>query len=251
MQEIVVGYHAIEEALKRAEKGSSLYLCRNGEKRNNVLASIASKSNIPVKKISIAELDKMTGGADHRGVVLLLKKESHSASMKVSQIDLKSWLQEKKEASQLLVLILDGITDPQNLGAILRSADQFAVDLVILPERNSAQVNATVMKVSSGAAQYVPVAVVKNLVRSMNMLQEQGFWVYGADMGGDSVCSGTVDLSGRTALVMGSEGDGMNRLVKETCDRIVSIPMHGHIDSLNVSVAAGILMYEARRNAEN
>lgn len=143
-------------------------------------------------------------------------------------------------------MVLDGITDPHNLGAILRSADQFGADLVLIPERRSVQANETVVKVSSGAAQYVPVAVVTNLNRELEYLKKNGFWVYGADMKGNS--SYEEKFSDRTVIVMGSEGDGMSSLVKKNCDYIVSIPMQGHIDSLNVSVAAGILMYEYRRN---
>lgn len=142
-------------------------------------------------------------------------------------------------------MILDGITDPHNLGAILRSADQFGADLVLIPERRAVQANETVVKVSSGAAQYVPVAVVTNLTREIKTLKDNGFWIYGADMNGDS--SYSEKFASRTCIVMGSEGDGISTLVRRNCDYIVSIPMQGHIDSLNVSVAAGILMYEFRR----
>ena len=123
---------------------------------------------------------------------------------------------------------------------------QFAADLVIIPERRAVQANETVVKVSSGAAQYVPIAVVTNISREMKTLQENGFWVYGADMSGDE--SYSLQFPERTAIVMGSEGSGISQLVRKNCDHIVSIPMNGHIDSLNVSVAAGILMYEFRRN---
>ena len=141
--------------------------------------------------------------------------------------------------------MLDGITDPHNLGAILRSADQFGVDLVIIPERRSVQANETVQKVSSGAAQYVKMSVVTNLSREIAYLKENGFWVYGADMSGNS--SYEEKFSKRSVIVMGSEGDGISQLVRKNCDYITSIPMQGHIDSLNVSVATGILLYEYRR----
>ena len=117
---------------------------------------------------------------------------------------------------------------------------------MIIPERRSVQANETVVKVSSGAAQYVPISVVTNLSRAIATLKDNGFWIYGADMAGES--SYTIDFARRTAIVMGSEGDGISQLVRKNCDHIVSIPMRGHIDSLNVSVAAGILLYEFRRS---
>ena len=143
------------------------------------------------------------------------------------------------------MLMLDEITDPHNLGAILRSADQFGVNLVVVPERRSAQANETVTKISSGAAQYVPMAVVTNMGRAVDQLKKHGFWIYGADMAGTS--SYGAKFTKRAAIVMGSEGSGMRGLTRKLCDEIVSIPMNGHIDSLNVSVAAGILLYEYRR----
>jgi 23S rRNA (guanosine2251-2'-O)-methyltransferase len=146
------------------------------------------------------------------------------------------------------VLILDGITDPHNLGAILRSCDQFAVDMVIIPERRSVQANETVIKISSGAAQYVPLAPVININREIDLLKDNGFWVYGADMNGDS--SYETKYANRTVIIMGNEGSGISRLSREKCDFISSIPMTGHIDSLNVSVAAGILLYEVRRSVK-
>ncbi|MBQ5392118.1 MAG: RNA methyltransferase, partial [Spirochaetales bacterium] len=129
---------------------------------------------------------------------------------------------------------------------ILRSADQFSAALIIVPERRSASANETVIRISSGAAQYVTMSTVPNLARELDVLKEHGFWIYGADMNGDS--SYNTRFSKRTAIVMGSEGSGMRSLVRTKCDHIVSIPMSGHIDSLNVSVAAGILMYEYRRS---
>ena len=151
-----------------------------------------------------------------------------------------------KEGDSALVLALDEITDPHNLGAILRSADQFSASLIIVPERRSASANETVIRISSGAAQYVTMSTVTNLAKELDVLKQFGFWVYGADMNGES--SYDMDFPNRTVIVMGSEGSGMRSLVRAKCDHIVSIPMSGHIDSLNVSVAAGILMYEYRRN---
>lgn len=248
MGERILGFHAIEEALKQAPAGSVLYICRNMEKRNDRLESLArTTSGVSVRKIAKVEMDRMTQGADHRGVVLELSRsrERSAGPAKKTGATVKDFLAELADGQPALVLVLDGITDVQNLGAILRSADQFSVDLVIVPDRRSAQATETVYRVSSGAAQYVPMATVTNLVREIETLQKHGFWVYGADMGGSPVQS--IKFPARTVLVMGSEGDGMSQLVEKQCDHIVSIPTTGHIDSLNVSVATGILLYEFRR----
>lgn len=246
MGEKVYGYHAIEEALKKAGMGSTLYIQRNGGERIQSLEREALLTGkVAVKKLSKEELSRMMIGVDLRGALLDMQGPRRGAS-RLTETTVDEFLHSLNEESGAMVLILDGITDPHNLGAILRSADQFGVDLVLIPERRSVQANETVVKVSSGAAQYVPVAVVTNLTREIKALKDNGFWIYGADMSGDN--SYTEKFAPRTAIVMGSEGDGISSLVKKNCDCIVSIPMRGHIDSLNVSVAAGILMYEFRRN---
>ena len=246
MGERVYGYHAIEEALKKAGMGSTIYLVRGGGDRIRDLERKAILTGkVAVKKVSKDELERMMPGTDLRGALLDLGGPRRGAS-RLKETTVEEFCSSLGENDGALVMVLDGITDPHNLGAILRSADQFGADLVLIPERRSVQANETVVKVSSGAAQYVPVAVVTNLNRELEYLKKNGFWVYGADMKGNSSCE--EKFSDRTVIVMGSEGDGMSSLVKKNCDYIVSIPMQGHIDSLNVSVAAGILMYEYRRN---
>lgn len=248
MGEKVYGYHAIEEALKKAGMGSTLYLQRNGGERILSLEREAILTGkVAVKKLSKDEISKMIPGVDVRGAVLDIGGPRRGAS-RLKETTVDEFCASLKEGDSAFVLILDGITDPHNLGAILRSADQFGADLVLIPERRSVQANETVVKVSSGAAQYVPIAVVTNLNREIKTLKENGFWIYGADMNGTS--SYNERFTSRTALVMGSEGDGISQLVRKNCDYVVSIPMRGHIDSLNVSVAAGVLMYEYRRNNE-
>ncbi len=250
MGEKVFGFHAIEEALKLAPAGSTLYLCRNSGDKNVRLEQLARiTGKVAVKKIALVEMDRMVPGADHRGAVLDLGGARKGGS-RIQTMDVKEFCKSLSDDQNALVVILDGITDPHNLGAILRSCDQFSVSLVVIPERRSVQANETVTKVSSGAAQYVPMAVVTNLTREIQILKEHGFWIYGADMNGEVVHG--IQFAHRTAIVMGSEGDGISRLVRESCDHIVSIPMTGHIDSLNVSVATGIMLYEVRRQrAEN
>jgi len=243
----ITGYHAIEEALKQAPAGSVLFLCRNSERRNERLESLAKAAGgkVIVRKIAKVELDRMVPDVDHRGAMLEIQETSRERRMAVKAVTVKDFAKGLQEGQGAVVLMLDGITDVQNLGAIMRSADQFSVDLVVVPERRSAQADATVAGISSGASQYVPTATVVNLVREIEILKEHGFWVYGADMAGEALPS--VVFPKRTVIVMGSEGDGLSQLVAKSCDHIVSIPTNGHIDSLNVSVAAGVLLYEARR----
>ena len=244
MGEKVYGHHAIEEALKKAGMGSTLYVQRGSKAVEGLVMQAKLTGKVAVKKLSPEELARMMPDADLRGALLDLGGPRRGASrlMEISVEDFCSKLGEDDEA---LVLILDGITDPHNLGAILRSADQFGVDLVMIPERRSVQANETVVRVSSGAAQYVQLSVVTNLTREIGVLKDNGFWIYGADMSGEN--SYETKFAKKSAIVMGSEGNGISQLVRKNCDYIVSIPMQGHIDSLNVSVATGILLYEFRR----
>ena len=245
MGEKIYGHHAIEEALKKAAAGSTLYLLRGADNRAAELERQAILTGkVAVKKVSKNELERMMPGKDVRDALLDLGGPRRGAS-RLMEVSVKEFCESLEEDQGALVLILDGITDPHNLGAILRSADQFSVDLAVIPERRSVQANETVIKVSSGAAQYVKLAVVTNLAREIDTFKDYGFWIYGADMAGSS--SYETDFAHRSVIVMGSEGDGISQLVRKKCDIITSIPMSGHIDSLNVSVAAGILLYEFRR----
>ena len=242
----ITGIHAIEEALKNASHGSTLYLLR-GDKRNSALEFKAmSNGKTAVKKVSELELNKIAGTSDHRGAVLDLgAKAAQSQGGRIREMSVQDFCRSLKEGEGALVIALDEITDPHNLGAILRSADQFSAALIIVPERRSASANETVIRISSGAAQYVTMSTVPNLARELDVLKEHGFWIYGADMNGDS--SYETRFSKRTAIVMGSEGSGVSKILAEKSDGIISIPAQGHVDSFNVSVAAGILMYEVIR----
>ncbi len=239
--ETIVGFHAIEEMLKEKNIEGTLYISGKG-KRHEKISAMSAGMNIKIQKVSDEVIQKKSPGIDPRGVVLEVtgkREKSRETSVKVFLDKL-----EKSGKENSLVLILDGITDPHNLGAILRSADQFDVDLVILPSSRSAGDNSTVRKISSGASEYVPQAV-ENLSRAADLLKKSGFWIYAADMGGDD--SWKLNLKGRTALVLGSEGEGVSRILTEKSDSIIKIPASGHVDSFNVSVAAGILMYETVR----
>jgi 23S rRNA (guanosine2251-2'-O)-methyltransferase len=238
MPEYLTGYHTIEETLKRGGVKGTLLVSREGGRVSD-LAGLAARIMVPVSEVDESELDRLTGRRSHKGAVLALDRAPAAP-----QGDLRRKLAELT-AEDALILVLDGIMDPQNLGAILRSADQFRVDLAILPSRRSAQETQTVSRVSSGASAYVPLCVVPNIASALAAVQASRFWVFGADVEGETLAE--ADLKGRVCLVMGSEGEGMRRLVRERCDRLVRIPSAGHVDSFNVSVAAGILLYEVRR----
>ncbi len=241
MAEHVLGFHSIEEALKKGAGSATLLISRENPRVSRI-RELAEKKGVPVSEVADAELTRLCGTDAHRGALLVMDRPSSSqrSSLRHHLADL--------QGERSLVLVLDGITDPQNLGAILRSADQLGVELVVIPARRSAQETQTVAKVSSGASEYVPLAVVPNIPSALELLKENGFWTYGAEAGGKSIAE--VDLKGKVCLVMGSEGAGLHRLVREKCDFLVSIPTAGHVDSFNVSVAAGILMYEIRRQQE-
>lgn len=238
MSEHIFGFHSIEEAIQKGAGTGTLLLSRENT-RIAKIRQLAERKGVPVSEVEDAELTRLCGSEAHRGALLVLERPT-SAQRSSLKHHLRSL-----EGEKSLVLVLDGITDPQNLGAILRSADQFCVELVVIPSRRSAQENQTVSKVSSGASEYVPLAVVPNIPSAIDLLKENGFWIFGADAEGKR--TGSLDLNGKVCLVMGSEADGMHRLVREKCDFLVSIPTAGHVDSFNVSVAAGILLFEARR----
>ena len=198
---------------------------------------LALAHNIRVTRVGTADLDRLD--PDHRGIILETGDITDSPV-----ITLESFLETLGGTQNALVLILDEITDPHNYGAILRSCDQFAVDLVVSRRRRSAKNASVIAQTSAGAVNWVKSAEEGNLVRAVEMLKKNQFWVYGADMDGQKVYD--LDLRGRVALIMGGEA-GLSRLLRENCDGIAAIPGKGRIDSLNVSVAAGILLYEVNR----
>lgn len=258
MTQIITGFHAIEEKVRRAQNsgkidGLTIHLSKSGPRIKKIL-EIAKLAGIPVVNADKKALDSLVKvlpevARDHRGIVMTYEGDFEKAE---NDVDFDHWLLQVKseENTKKTVIVLDSVTDPHNVGAIIRSCDQFGADLVIMPVRNSANdfaENEIIARSSAGASAYVNVAVVTNLVRSVSKLKEAGFWVYGADAGGQSVQK--IDFPKRTCIVMGSEGSGISRLLEEECDSIVSIPTCGKIDSLNVSVAAGVLLYEVYRQS--
>lgn len=233
----LTGFHAIEERIKSGGACGPLLLAKAGP-RARELVSLAVNSKIRVDRVGTFDLDRLA--PDHRGIALQVEDIQGSADL-----SLEEFIAALGERKNVLVLILDEITDPHNYGAILRSCDQFGVDLALSRNRRNAKHAEAVSKTSAGAASWVPQAETANLARAAEDLKEAGFWIYGADMAGEAAYK--KDLQGRIALVLGSEGAGISRLLKERCDALVGIPSLGKIDSLNVSVAAGVLLYEVRR----
>ncbi|MBI9109051.1 MAG: 23S rRNA (guanosine(2251)-2'-O)-methyltransferase RlmB [Spirochaetales bacterium] len=255
MEKIITGLHGIEEALKAGNSSGVLYISRKNA-RINEIRSAAEKAGVTVTNIPPAEMNKRYG-QDNRGVVLKIYESGSKGSLSASGdgargeralSDAGLSFEQKVDAltvENALIVILDGVTDPHNYGAILRSADQLGVDLVVSRARRAVSESDTVARTSAGAVNYVDTVVVNNLGRAVDYLKKNRFWVYGADMNGSLLWD--TNLAGRTVIVMGSEGKGVSRLVAEKCDGIIRIPSLGRIDSLNVSVAAGVIMYEVRR----
>lgn len=234
--DLLIGRNAVTEALKSDREIDTLILMRNN---NNPalsrLASMAKEKGAVVKEVDSKKLDFMCGGANHQGVA------AYVAAHEYSSIDeIFAYAEEKGEAP--FIVVCDEIEDPHNLGAIIRTAECAGVHGVIVPKRRSASLNFTVGKTSAGALEYMRVARVSNLASTIDELKEKGCWVYGADMDGTDYKK--TDFSGAVVLVIGSEGKGIGKLIRQKCDAIVSLPMKGNINSLNASVAAGILMYE-------
>lgn len=242
MSDIAYGIHAIDVLLRRSPEriiSLSVQSDRN-DKRVQGLLSLAQNQGVSVSRVTKAELDA-TVSERHQGVVALIKPRQGDAE--VTERDLTQFL---SGLDCPLILVLDGVTDPHNLGACLRSADAAGVDAVIVPKDNSAELNAVARKVASGAAEVIPLVRVTNLARILRSLKELGIWVVGTTGEADTLVFDQ-DLSIPTALVMGAEGPGMRRLTTEACDFLVKLPMAGDVSSLNVSVATGICLFEAVR----
>jgi 23S rRNA (guanosine2251-2'-O)-methyltransferase len=236
---IIAGRNAVTEALRAGRTIDSLYVQR-GEKNGSLLSLIAKarEKGIPVKEADGKKLDYMCGGAVHQGVVATAAVKEYA-----SLEDVFDLAQQRGEPPFLI--ICDELEDPHNLGAIIRTAECAGAHGVIVPMRRSVGLTYAVGKASAGAVEHLPVVRVQNLARLLDDLKQRGLWVYTADMDGTPWCE--TDFSGPVALVIGSEGAGVGRLIKEKSDFVISLPMKGKINSLNASVAAGILCYEVAR----
>lgn len=240
MSEIIYGIHAVQALLERDPQRFLDVFILKGREDKRLMSVIHELENlgIPVQIANRQWLDKQTEGAVHQGIVARIKE-----GRQYQENDLPDVLDSVQTP---FLLVLDGVTDPHNLGACLRSADAAGVTAVIVPRDKSAPLNATVKKVACGAAESMPLIRVTNLARTLRWLQEQNIWIVGTAGEADHTLYQS-KLSGPMALVMGAEGEGMRRLTREHCDELISIPMAGTVSSLNVSVATGICLFEAVR----
>jgi 23S rRNA (guanosine2251-2'-O)-methyltransferase len=229
-QEIIYGIRPVVEALNSGRRKVFEVLDAVG---NMEVAKAAGAHGVELKRISRQRVDELARGGVHQGVVARAEPYPYSG------------LEEILASPEPLVLLLDGLTDPRNLGAVLRTADGVGASGVVVPKDRAAGVTAAAVKASAGASEHVRVARETNLKRAIDTMKAAGLWVYAAEAGGTSYTD--LDLAGPLGLVFGSEGRGVRRLVREACDGAVSIPMLGAVGSLNVSVAAAVLLYDARR----
>lgn len=238
-EDVIAGRNAVAEALKAGRAIDSFYV-QKGEKTAPLLHLIhqAKDRGITVKEVDPRKLEALCGGAVHQGVVAM------AAAKEFSELADCFALAEERGEKPFLVLC-DNLEDPHNLGAIIRSAECAGAHGVIIPAHRSVGLTYTVGKASAGAVEHLPVVRVKNLADCIEELKEKGLWVYAADMDGSPWCE--TDFTGAVALVIGSEGSGVGRLVKQKSDFVVSLPIRGHVNSLNASVAAGVLCYEVCR----
>ena len=234
--DIIAGRNPVMEAIRRGRSIESILVAK-GERSGSVVAIIAKakQKNIPVKDVDSKKLDFLAKGVNHQGIVAQCAVKEYSTLE-----DIFALAEERGESP--FIIVLDKIEDPHNLGAIIRTAECAGAHGVIIPERRSAGLSYTVEKTSAGALEYMPVVRVKNISAVLQKLKDKGIWVYGADMDGEHYKK--INFDGAVALVIGNEGKGISPLVAKDCDVIVSLPMKGKINSLNASVAAGILMYE-------
>lgn len=233
---IVIGRNAVLELLKSGREIENIYVSA-GEKEGSVtkIIAVAKSRGLVVKEVNRKKLDFMCAGANHQGVAASVPAHEYSTVDEILE-----YAAEKGESP--FIIICDEIEDSRNLGAIIRSAEACGVHGIIIPKRRSVGLNFAVAKTSCGAVEYVKVARVSNLAGVIELLKKKNIWVYAADMDGQPWCK--TDFSGGVALVVGNEGRGVSRLIKDKCDVTVSLPMRGRVNSLNASVAVSVIMYE-------
>jgi rRNA methylase, putative, group 3 len=236
-EDIVIGRNAVIETLKGDRTIETLYISNNKlEGSINTIISLAKEKRVLIKEVDKRKLDSMCDGGVHQGVIAKVTPYKYS---EVS--DILALAEERGESP--FIVILDEVEDPHNLGSIVRTAELFGVHGIIIPKRRSASVSATVYKSSVGAIEHVKIAKVTNLNSTIEDLKQKGVWVYGADIRAEEY-SYQVDFSGPCAVIIGNEGRGISKLTVQKCDKLIKIPMVGKINSLNASVAGGIIMYE-------
>lgn len=243
MNDKIIGRKPVLEAINSGHDIDKLFV-KKGKPEGSIVPLIKKAKNmgIIISEVDRVKLDEMADGENHQGVIAFVSQTEYK-----TVDDIISFAEEKGEAP--LIVICDRITDPHNLGAIIRTAECVGAHGIIIPKHGSAPVNEIVSKTSAGALEYMNICKVTNLSRCIDDLKDKGFWITGAHMDGKPMYE--VDLKGKCAIVIGNEGEGISRLVTEKCDFLAQIPMKGRISSLNASVAAGILLYEASRQRNN
>lgn len=233
----IYGKNTVNESLKNNKSITQVFVSNTLDDLNRI-KKITKEKGIKLTILSNQEMNQKFG-KNNQGMVALIVEYGYK--------ELSEVLKKTKDKQNVAIAILDGLEDPHNLGAIMRTADATGIDAIIIPKNRSVSLNSTVAKVSTGAIEHVDVVQATNLVQTINKLKDEGFWIIGLDMDG-SVDYKTQDYSGKIAVVIGSEGFGISRLVKENCDFNVHIPMFGHVNSLNASVSASLIFYEIIRN---
>jgi 23S rRNA (guanosine2251-2'-O)-methyltransferase len=234
----ICGIHAVREALlASAGNVTAVYVCENfSNRRVYEIVQLARDKGVPVHQVRREALNRMAGKPQHQDIVARLESFPYRSYEEIVG----------HSENPGLILVLDGVEDPQNLGAVLRTADAAGITGIFIPDRRAAAVTATAIQASAGAAAHVRVCRETNISRLLERLKEDGYWIVGLDAAGTELWT-VPDYSVPTALVLGGEGKGIRPLVKTNCDRLVRLPMHGHVSSLNVSVTAGITLYEVLR----
>jgi 23S rRNA (guanosine2251-2'-O)-methyltransferase len=239
---LIIGRNPVMEALKSGREIEKLLVAKDSEGSIRKILGMAKDKNLPYQFAEKTALDRIADGRVHQGVIAYVSTFEYS--------DLEDILEKARQKGEdPFLIILDGIEDPHNLGAIMRTADGAGAHGIIIPKRRAAGITDVVAKASAGAVEYVPVAKVSNIAQTIDKLKELGVWTFACDMDGAEYDK--ADLKGSLALVIGAEGQGISRLVKEKCDFSLSIPMSGKISSLNASNAAAILLYEVRRQRKD
>ncbi|MDD2572974.1 MAG: 23S rRNA (guanosine(2251)-2'-O)-methyltransferase RlmB [Bacillota bacterium] len=241
-RDTVEGRNPVSELLRTQRKVEGILAAKGLDPSGRRIIDRARELGIGVEYVDRRRLDKVSRTGAHQGIIALVEEFRYAEGP-------KTIIEKARAMGQVpLVVVLDRVSDPHNLGAVIRTAHCCGVHGVIIPERNAAGVTPTAVKAAAGAAGYIPVAQVTNTVRALERMKDMGLWIAGADMDGEIMYK--ADLKGPLALVAGSEGKGLGRLVREKCDFLVSVPMKGVLSSLNVSVATGVLLYEVLRQRE-
>ncbi len=238
-ENLIYGRNAVRELLKKGGDVDKIFVIRSERSGSlGYLIALAEEKHIPIVEAEKSKLDKMTNSGVHQGICATIPGTEY---VSVDFIFEKA----KERGKSPFIVVADGIEDPHNLGAIIRTCECAGADGLIIPKRRSATVNSTAVKSSAGAASHLPIARVTNIASTIDELKEKGLWVYAADFGGTDYFD--CDFSGGVCIVLGSEGDGISRIVKSKCDLTVSIPMHGAVNSLNVSCACAVILNEVAK----